>query len=98
LKSIQIEPEAALDSKRAAGWYESQRLGLGTEFILELDAAFERAAGDPEAYEKIYKTARRTLLRRFPYAVYFTYSSSVVRVLAVLHQSAGPDAWKTRIR
>jgi hypothetical protein len=31
------------DHKRAAMWFESQRPGLGTEFVLELDAVTERA-------------------------------------------------------
>ncbi|MFT4562645.1 MAG: hypothetical protein ACI9BW_002391, partial [Gammaproteobacteria bacterium] len=37
------------DSERAAVWYESRRLELGMEFILELDAAIERAAESQEA-------------------------------------------------
>jgi plasmid stabilization system protein ParE len=98
LKPIQIEPKAAEDSERAAVWYESQRLDLGTEFVLELDAAIERAAENPEAYEQIYRSIRRVLMRRFPYSVYFRYVDSAVRVIAVLHQGGEPEAWQSRIR
>jgi len=70
LNRVRIQSRAAADVERAAGWYEAQRAGLGIEFILELDAAVERASETPESYALQYRDARRVLLRRFPYAVY----------------------------
>jgi plasmid stabilization system protein ParE len=69
LKELRIQPAAVEDAETAAGWYEAQRPGLGIEFILELDAAIERAVETPEAYELKYRKVRRVLMRRFPYAV-----------------------------
>tara|TARA_R110001592_G_scaffold217431_1_gene471154 strand:- start:135 stop:428 length:294 start_codon:yes stop_codon:yes gene_type:complete len=97
LNRVLIERAAGHDSEQAALWYESQSFGLGSEFILELDAAIERVAENPEAYVNVYKSARRVLLRRFPYAVYFTYTESSVKVIGVLHQSREPESWQSRI-
>jgi plasmid stabilization system protein ParE len=59
---------------------------LGIEFLLELDAAIERAAEAPLAYASLFLEARRVLLRRFTFAVYFLYENEVVEVIAVQHQ------------
>lgn len=32
-RRVRVRPEAELDLLVAAGWYEAQRQGLGTEFI-----------------------------------------------------------------
>lgn len=32
-----IRPRAETDLREAHGWYESQRLGLGAEFLAEID-------------------------------------------------------------
>lgn len=69
MKELRIQPAAVEDAETAAKWYEAQRPGLGIEFILELDAAIEKAVETPEAYELKYRKVRRVLMRRFPYAV-----------------------------
>jgi hypothetical protein len=45
--SIRIQPRARAEAEQAAAWYEEQRPGLGIEFVLELDAAIERAEASP---------------------------------------------------
>jgi len=47
---VNIQPGAISDADVAAAWYEGERSGLGIEFILEFDAAIERAAEYPESY------------------------------------------------
>jgi len=98
LNKINVQPQARAEVEEAAVWYERQRPGLGIEFILELDAAIERAAASPDIYSRQYREARRVLLRRFPYAVYFVYEDKVVEVFAVLHQRREPSRWRSRAR
>lgn len=96
MNRVNIQPQALTDVEEAAAWYETQQNGLGTEFVLELDAAVERATANPTIYEIQYLEARRVLLRRFPYSVYFIYERDVVEVFAVLHQHSAPSAWQGR--
>jgi plasmid stabilization system protein ParE len=95
--SIRIQPRARAEAEQAAAWYEEQRPGLGIEFVLELDAAIERAEASPLGYEQVFAEVRRSLLRRFPYAVYFLYESGVVEVFAVLHQHRTIEEWQSRV-
>jgi len=66
-----VRPPAEADVREAAFWYEAKREGLGAEFTLELDALYDRIAQHPLQFPEIGEGARRALLRRFPYAVYF---------------------------
>jgi len=40
--------------------------------------------------------ARHTLLRRFPYAVYFTVNGENISIFAVVHSSPDPSEWQRR--
>jgi toxin ParE1/3/4 len=95
LKPVNIQPRAQAEADKAAAWYEAQQPGLGIEFLLELDAAIERAAETPLAYEPVHLDARRVLTRRFPFAVYFVYE---LEVFAVLHQRRASSLWLPRVR
>ena len=96
MNRVNIRLQASSEADEAAAWYEARRPGLGVEFVLELDAAIDRAVEFPEAYAIQYREARRVLLRRFPYAVYFVYENSVVEVFAALDLRRDPLSWQSR--
>jgi plasmid stabilization system protein ParE len=98
LKPVNIQPRAAAEADEAAAWYEVEQPGLGIEFLLELDAAIERAAETPLAYAPVFMDARRVLTRRFPFAVYFIYENDVVEIFAILHQRRATSLWQSRVR
>ena len=77
---VHIQPPAIADIAEAAEHYEGQRLGLGVEFTLEVDAAIERAAEYPEMYDLKEQDARRVLVRRFPYSVYYVHEDDVIEM------------------
>jgi plasmid stabilization system protein ParE len=91
-----VRPLAEADVRDAVFWYESRREGLGAEFALELDALYERIAENPQQFPEIAEGARRALLQRFPYAIYFLISEDAPIIVAVLHQHRRPDAWRER--
>jgi len=92
------EPRANLDVAAAYQWYESERAGLGRQFLDQLEAACDHIAQDPLEYQDLESGIRRVLLSRFPYAVYFAIESDVVVVLAVPHVSRNPAEWQRRRR
>ena len=98
MTSVNIQPRAEAEADAAAEWYEAEQPGLGLEFLLELDAALERAANNPLAYATVFFEARRVLTRRFPFAVYFVYDGDVVEVFAILHQRRASSLWESRLR
>lgn len=88
------EPRADLDVEAAFEWYESERPGLGVEFLDELRAAYDRIAAGPLKYQALRSGIRRALLRRFPYAVYFAIEDDAVIVATVLHANRDPAEWQ----
>jgi len=92
-----VRPAAEADIAEAALWYESCSLGLGGEFVRAVDVCLAGIHRSPESFPQIYKTARRALLRRFPYLVYFVSSAIGIRVLACMHVKRDPRRWQRRV-
>jgi plasmid stabilization system protein ParE len=84
--SLLVRPEARHDILSAMNWYETRELGLGAQFLAEVDAVFERIVKRPESYAKTHGPFRRALMRRFPFATYFKSQDDNLIVFAVLHQ------------
>jgi plasmid stabilization system protein ParE len=76
---------AASEIDNAWDWYEDIRDGLGDEFLASVDEMVNRIAIGPRDYPLIYPHARRALVHRFPYAIYYTLDPHRVVVLGVLH-------------
>lgn len=91
-----VRGAAEADIKEAARWYERRSPGLGTEFLRAVDVALAEIARTPERYPVVRGSARRALLRRFPYAVYFVATSDLVSVLACMHARRNPRRWQGR--
>ena len=97
MAEVIVRPGAQADIQEAVLWCESQRAGLGREFILRFDALVERIVQTPLHFPEIGSGVRRALLQRFPYAIYFIVAACPV-VIAVLHQRRHPDTWKRRLQ
>jgi plasmid stabilization system protein ParE len=92
-----IAPEAELDLAEAYVWYESRRAGLGEEFMSSVDACLESIRRRPEMYPVVDEGYRRSLIRRFPYAVFYEQSEATLTIYAVFHTSRDPDKWRQRL-
>ena len=90
-------PGVDRDVEAAYQWYEREQAGLGADFLAELRPAYDRIATHPLGYQDLRSGIRRALLRRFPYAVYFTLEGDAIVVLTVLHVSRDPAAWQWRL-
>jgi plasmid stabilization system protein ParE len=87
---------AEADVLDAALWYEQRSPGLGREFLRAVDAALAEIAAMPERYPIVCGEARRALLRRFPYGVYFVLTPGLVSVIACMHARRDPRRWQER--
>src|SRR5579871_2462789 len=88
--------EAELDIAEAYVWYEGRRAGLGEEFLSSLEACLEGIRRWPQTYPLVHETWRRALTRRFPYAVFYEWTSEIVVVYAVFHSARDPQKWRGR--
>jgi len=72
LKQVVVRPAAAADIEDAYRWYESQRPGLGDEFLQALRVTRDRVLEQPEAFPVLHRDTRRALIpQRFPYGLFY---------------------------
>ena len=91
-----FRPEVREELNEAYNWYQSQQTGLGDEFLDCVDNMLNRICKMPESYAVVYLDVRRTVVRRFPYAIYYRIVSSRVIVTAIFHSRRDPKSWQTR--
>ena len=93
---IRIVPEAVEEIHNAVEWYDDQRAGLGSAFLLSIEGAMSKIKRIPEAFPKIEGNIRRIRTKRFPYGIYYFVEEDTAVVLAVLHGARKPGLWKDR--
>jgi|SRR5688572_3185491 len=91
-----VRPEAQTDIREAARWYEDRESGLGMRFLREIRTTLLHISANPLMFPIVEGDARRALLHKFPYSIYFLNEHETARIIAVLHQHRRPDAWKYR--
>jgi plasmid stabilization system protein ParE len=94
---VVLRREARADFDDAFDWYEGQRRGLGVEFEMCVDEAFDRISRTPELFAKVHHDVRRAPVRRFPYSVFYKVESHRVVVISVFHGSRDPKTWQNRV-
>ena len=93
---VRLRDEADQDLTDAAYWYEQQREGLGHEFLDDAQSLFDRIGEEPLNFPIVYRSARRAVMNRFPFCIYFVVEQIDVVVLSVMHGTRHPLRWKTR--
>ncbi len=68
--SISICARAQKEITEAFLWYEQQRVGLGSKLMLLLDKKFDLLQQSPNLHPTVYKTIRRSLIKKFPYSIF----------------------------
>ena len=87
---------AEREMRDAFDWYERQSLGLGSEFLAELDQAVGRIRRYPRSCPVLTDGTRRALLSRFPYGLWYAIETDAVVVYAVAHLHRQPRYWTDR--
>jgi toxin ParE1/3/4 len=65
--------------------YDSERVGLGDEFLAELDEAGKTMLKLGARIRPVHKDIRAIFLDRFPYGIYYRVIGDTARVLVVKH-------------
>ena len=73
------------DVESAYFWYERQHAGLGAEFVRAVEATIAAALAFPDAYPVVHRDARRVLVQRFPFCLFYRMDSDGVILIASLH-------------
>ena len=95
-KRVEFHEGATADVKGAVAWYRERSPGAARDFIDELRRALETVRENPERWPVGKNNTRRFLLWRFPFAVIYSETESVITVWAVAHGSRRPEYWASR--
>ena len=93
---VRFTPDADTELAEAREWYARQREGLDLEFMECIDGALVRITRNPAQFPAVYKTLRRAVVRRFPFAVFYELMTDEIQVVAVFHSRRDPERWKSR--
>ncbi len=96
IRDVILRGKADAELAEAALWYEDRSPGLGSEFLLCVEAVLNSVMRNAEMYPVIQQDVRRALVRRFPYAVFFVIEEARIVVLGVLHARRHPRHWRSR--
>lgn len=94
---LEFHPEAELELIEAALHYELQVPGLGERFESEVRRATDLLLEHPEIGRPVDPDLRQFVLVRFPFTLFYSATSDVLRIEVVAHQSRLPGYWRTRI-
>jgi plasmid stabilization system protein ParE len=90
-------PAARAELIDAQDWYENEVPGLGRRFRAAVDSAVQRMTANPRQFPVVYKSIRRALFHRFPYALMFVVEADeTLTVVACFHGSRDPAHWEKR--
>lgn len=85
-----IRKEAERDIAEGFSWYEAQRRGLGSDFIVEVATTLSNIESEPMRFPRVHRELRRAQVRRFLYGAFFLAKPDSIVVVAVLHLARNP--------
>jgi len=94
--NLEFHPEAELELIEAADFYEQEVPGLGERFEAEVRRASDLLLAHPHIGTPVDPELRTFILDRFPYTLYYSVTSDVLRIEVVAHQSRRPGYWRSR--
>jgi len=86
-----IKPLAAMEVLEAFDWYESQRDGLGIEFLGELETFYDSLLRNPTSFSYYDKPVRQGKINRFPYVIVFEIFDEDIVVYSVFMTKQDPS-------
>ena len=79
---------------QSAEWYQLQSEGLGAEFIDAVVALSDIVAQNPQHFPVVHLDARRAVMSRFPFGMYFVIRPDSIYVFAISHLHRNPKSWQ----
>jgi plasmid stabilization system protein ParE len=88
-----ITAEAKQDIEVILDYLNEISESYGTIFYTELEADIAHMTEAPELFIRVRGTFRRLYMKRFKYHMIFIVGDSVIRLIAVVHESRHTERW-----
>lgn len=92
-----FNPSIPDDLVAALDYYSEMSPALADRFRSAVNRRLDNIAERPESFPVDVDSIRFAKIDRFPYLVFFVLKSDFVSVLAIVHGSKDPVAWRNRL-
>ncbi|WP_250123979.1 type II toxin-antitoxin system RelE/ParE family toxin [Chroococcidiopsis sp. CCMEE 29] len=95
MKPVIIHSEAIEELDGAVAYDEDQKVGLGLDFLVEVEQALDKIQQNPNL-GAVYKVTglRRYVIQRFPFLIFYAELEEYIWVVAIAHGKRRPDYWR----
>ncbi|MCG2590769.1 type II toxin-antitoxin system RelE/ParE family toxin [Rhodohalobacter sulfatireducens] len=94
--TIKFHSESRKEFFKAAEYYEDQVVGLGDDFINEVEKVLDVIEQQPSSGTKITNYERRFLVSRFPFGIIYSVAKKHITIFAVMDLRRSTGYWKSR--
>lgn len=86
-----FKPLAEAEVAEAFAWYSQPDIGMGAEFLDELERIERFIRFNPLLYPRVEEDMRRASLRRFPYSLFYVIDDAPGASAVVLPPASQPE-------
>jgi len=94
---IKFHPDVSIDIKDSYKWYEEQSIGLGEDFLEEIESSYQAIIDFPNTWIPFSYGFKRYLLSKFPYSVIYKNDEDSIYIVSIMHNSRKPNFWLDRL-
>lgn len=97
MKPVIIHIEAMEELDGAISYYENQNIGLGLDFLSEVEESISKIQQNPNL-GTVYKLTGllRYIIQRFPFLIFYAEFADFIWVVAIAHGKRRPEYWRKR--
>jgi len=88
--------EAFDEYREAVSHYKSISGNVANQFVINVEQAIALIREQPNAWMVVSKNIRRSIVKGYPYSIFFSDYSEKIYILAIAHQKRKPNYWKKR--
>jgi toxin ParE1/3/4 len=92
---VGLTPEAQDEYDEAIDWYDAHGQ-KGDEFEAAVEWQFDRLRANPYIHQLVFGNARRAVVAKFPYVIYYRIERRRVEVFSVFNAKRDPGIWQSR--
>ena len=89
--------EAEREFREAIQYYTEIDPALGADFEAKIEEGVALAMAFPSLWRQMSRGVRRSLVRRFPYGIIYSYDEDIFYILAIMHLHQEPGYWEDRL-
>ncbi len=97
MKPVILHSEAIAELDGAIAYYDDQEVGLGLDFLAEVEQAIGNIHQNPNL-GAVHNAPglRRYVIQRFPFLIFYAELEASIWIVAIAHGKRKPNYWRQR--